>query len=201
MASGAALIAIQAASAIAGGLAENSAARSEARQLDANGRQTQLQGEYDVLGALRQSRMEEGEAAAAAAGSGQQGIGSGSIADIIYANALARQQQAASIRASAQSEAKGYYAQASAARKRGKNAIIGGVFRAGAAALMGINSQSNQAKIDAATKAGRAAEFEQPQKIGSIPIPRSGNVSVGGGGNSLVDPRQYGMQPQPGVKY
>lgn len=199
MASGAVLIGLQAASAIAGGLAENSAARREARQLNENARQTELQGEIDVLTAMRKSRMEDGAMAADAAAGGQQGIGSGSIADMIYANARERQMEALSIRASAQSEAKGYRAQASAAKARGRNAIIGGVFRAGAATLMGIRDQRNQAKVDAATAAGRAADRAPPQKLGSIPIPRSGSVSVEN--NNLVDPRRYGKTPNPWVEY
>lgn len=195
MAVGPALIALQVASAVAGGISENSQARSEGRQLDENGRIVQLNGESDVLAALRQSRMEEGEGVAAAAASGQQGIGSGNIADMIYANALERQREAMTIRANAQSEAKGYYAQAKAARSRGKAALIGGVFRAGAAALTGIKSQQDLARVDAATKAGRAADMAQPQKLGSIPIPR------GGGSSSLVDPRRYGGKVDPMVKY
>jgi|688.fasta_scaffold01422_30 hypothetical protein len=177
MAVGPALIALQVASAVAGGLSENAQARGEARQLDENARLTQLNGESDVLAALRQSRMEEGAGAADAAASGQQGIGSGNIADMIYANAIERQREAMTIRANAQSEASGLRAQASAARSRGKAAIIGGVFRAGAAALSGIQSQNDMARIDAATQAGRAADLRQPQRIGSIPIPRNGLVA------------------------
>ncbi len=178
MASGAALIGLQVASAVAGGLSENSQARKEAAQLDENARLTQLNGESDVLAALRQSRMEEGAGAADAAASGHQGIGSGSIADLIYANALERQREASTIRANAQSEAKGLRSQATAARSRGKAAIFGGVFRAGAAALSGIQSQKDMARIDAATKAGRTADLAQPQRIGSIPIPRRSTTSL-----------------------
>lgn len=178
MASGAVLIGLQVASALAGGLSENSQARSEARQLDENGRIVQLNGESDVLAALRQSRMEEGVSAADAAASGQQGIGSGSIADLIYANALERQREATAIRANAQSEAGGYYKQAKAARSRGKAAIIGGVFRAGAAALTGIKSQKDLARIDAAVASGRASDLAQPQKLGSIPLPRRSTSTV-----------------------
>lgn len=185
MASGAALIGLQVASALAGGLSERSQARSEARALDQNARLTELDGENDVLAALRQSRMEEGAAIADSGASGQT-IGSGSVADIIYANAVARQQEALNIRASAASEAAGLRGQAKATRKRGDAALIGGVFRAGAAALSGIHSQKQYERVRSAVAAGRAAELQQPQKLGSIPVPRVGSVPV-----PVISPGQY----------
>lgn len=181
MAAAPALIALQAASTIAGGISENSAARKEARALDENGRIVQLTGEQDVLTQARTSRMEEGEAVAAAGASGQLSIGSGSIADMIYANAVERQMELLNMRASASSQAAGLRAQASDARARGKKAIFGSVFRAGAAALTGISNARNSAKMDTATAAGRAYERRQPQQTGAIQIPR-GRASTGGYG-------------------
>lgn len=191
MASGAALIGLQVVSALAGGLSDRAQARSEAKALDENARLTELSGEQDATAALRQSRMEEGAAIADSGASGLT-IGSGSVADIIYANAVARQQEVLNIRASAASEAAGLRSQAKATRKRGDAALIGGVFRAGAAALSGIHSQKQYERIQAAVAAGRAADLAQPQKLGSIPIPARapgqvaspyGRMSVGTGGN------------------
>ncbi len=178
MVAGPALIALKAGAALAGGIAEDSAARREGRALDENARLTELGGENDVLAALRQSRMEEGEAVAAAAGSGQLSIGSGSIADIIYSNAVQRQMEALNIRASAASQAAGLRSQASDARARGKAALFGGVLRAGAAALQGIDTMKNRRRIDAATQADRDWDKRQPQPLGAIPIPRAA-VKVG----------------------
>lgn len=179
MAAAPALIALQAASAIAGGISENSAARKEARALDENGRITELTGEQDVYSALRQSRMEEGEAVAGAAASGQLSIGSGSVADMIYANAVERQMEALNIRYSASSQAAGLRAQASDARARGRAAIFGGVIRAGASALQGVNEMNNRGRVDAATGASRSWDRSQPQRVGAIKIPRTSVTSNG----------------------
>lgn len=180
MAAAPALIALKAGAALAGGIAENSAARSEGRALDENARITELTGEQDVLSAARQSRMEEGAAVAGAAGSGQLSVGSGSIADMIYANAVERQMELLNIRAGASSQAASLRSQASDARARGRSALFGGVLRAGAAALQGVSEGRNRTRIDAATTASRAWDRAQPQALGSIAIPKR-KVSMGGG--------------------
>jgi hypothetical protein len=177
---GPALIALQAGAALAGGIAEKKAADREGRALDENGRITQLTGEEDVLSAARQSRMEEGAAVAGAAGGGQLSVGSGSIADMIYANAVERQMELLNIRAGASSQAASLRSQASDARSRGRSALFGGVLRAGAAVLQGVTESRNRGRIDAGTTAARDWERSQPQVLGSIRIPKR-KVSMGGG--------------------
>lgn len=177
MSAGTALIGVQAASALAGGITDNGQARAQGRAFDENARLTEYQGEFDVLAALRKSRMEDGAMLAdAAAGGGGGGAGAGgSMADILYANAVQRQMEALNIRHAAAGQASGLRAQASQARRDGKAALFNGVMRAGAAALTGVDKQKANARIAAQNDAERTF-----QPMGTIPVPR--------GGAGLVEP-------------
>lgn len=166
MTAGAGLIGLQAASSLMGGVAEDRSARAQAAALDENARLTETQGNVDALAAMRKMRMEDGAMLADAAAGGGMAM-AGSVGDLLYANGVQRSLEAANIRASAASRASGMRAQASEARARGRAAIYGGVFRAGAGALMGIRDQHNQAKLDAAI--GR----QRVQQLGTIPVPRA----------------------------
>lgn len=150
-------------------------ANAEARGYRENARLTELQGEYDVLGALRKSRMEQGASVADAAASGGS-IGSGSVADIIYQNSVERQMEALNIRAGAAGQASGLRSQAAQAKARGRAAIVKGVFRAGAAVLGGIKDQKNQDRLAGQVSTERAGQL---QPLGTIPLP-SGTVGYGG---------------------
>lgn len=175
MSASTALIGSQAFQQIAGGIGANNQARAEARVLDENARLTELQGEHDVLGALRKSRMEDGAMLAdAAAGGGGGGAGAGgSMADILYANAVQRQMEALNIRNAAANQAVGLRAKASMARADGRAAIFNGVMRAGAAVISGVETK----RATDALAAQAARERAPIQPLGSIPIPRTYGIN------------------------
>jgi hypothetical protein len=185
-----ALIGSQAFQSIAGGISANNQSRAQARALDENARLTDLQGEYDVLSALRKSRMEDGAMLAeAAAGGGGGGAGAGgSMADILYANAVQRQMEALNIRNAAANQARGLRAQASQARADGRAAIFNGVARAGAAVISGIENKRASDRLS--VQAGRERAPIQP--LGTIPVPRS---------SGLVEPTPEQRRRNPNVNW
>lgn len=178
MSAGGALIGMQAATQLIGGISENSQYRAQARTLDENARLTEYQGEFDVLAALRKSRMEDGAMLAdAAAGGGGGGVGAmGSMADILYANAVERQMEALNIRHAAAGQARGLRAQAAEARHNGRSALFNGVMRAGAAALQGVSQANARSQIQQINQSER--NF---QPLGSIPVPRRYGLNPGRG--------------------
>lgn len=180
MSASAALIGSQAFQQLAGGVAANNQARAQARALDENARLTETQSEYDVLSALRKSRMEDGAMIAdAAAGGGGGGAGAGgSMADILYANAVQRQMEAMNIRYGAASSARGLRGQAVQARADGRAALFNGVMRAGAAAIGGIETKRASDRLNAQWEKERT-HGRSLQPLGTIPVPSNGWYGYG----------------------
>lgn len=166
MAAGPAMIAAQAVMSIAGGLEQRGQYRAEARALDENARIEETQGAYDAVDALRAARMQQGEDITGAAASG---VGlTGSIHDMLFAQAIENQYQAMSIRAEAGMRARNLRQQADGKRRAGDSALFQGVLRAGASAIQGMGAGSATDRVAAAESAARSAQLGQP---GTIPIP------------------------------
>lgn len=174
MTASAAIIGSQAISAIGGGIAGLQAGNAEAAALNENARLEELNGNEDALARFRQSRIEEGAALAGAAAGGTS-VGSGSIADLVYANAAAREHERLTVVHQAKLRASGIRQQASQAKSEGRSALFRGVFRAGAAALTGISKNAAANKLDAATSRKQNSNLRRKQPLGAIPLPNNFN--------------------------
>lgn len=170
MSGGEALIAMQVLQPVMEGIAGKSAADKEAKYHDANAVMEATNAARQSLNALRQSRLKAGSSLTSSAAAGQM-IGEGSIADMVYANAVERQAEALEIQYQGQTRAQVHRQKASNARSAGKNAMIKGIFGAGAAALTGFQGQANSDRLNSAIAKDRAAQLRQPQPLGSIPLP------------------------------
>lgn len=178
MASAGLIIGMQAASALIGGAEDTKQGNAEAAALNENARRTELQGNIDGLTNLRETRMEDGAMSVANASAGV-GAGSGSIGDILYANARARWESSMNIQASANAEAKEYRGQAKQAKKRGQAAMIGGIMQAGAAALGGMGKESAYQKTQSAIQGYRKFQLQGPART-SLVASSFGRTTVGG---------------------
>jgi hypothetical protein len=163
------LIALNAGMQLLQGVGESAQMRRGAQAQDENARLAETQGAYDALEALRKSRLALGEDVAALAARG--GFG-GSVGDLLEAKAVERQMEAANIRYSAASKARGMRQDAANMRHGAQTALFGGIMRAGAAALTGRAEMQRGARIAAAM-----------QPMGTIPVPI---------GNGYADPTQVG---------
>lgn len=161
MSAGAAFMGMQVAGALLGGIAGNSAARSEARTLDENGRLSLLAGEQEAAQTLREERQVSGEAIAAMAGNGTM-VGTGSALDIIRQNAIEREVEIGNIRARARAEDRNYRQAASDRRFAGRQALIGSLFdAAGSVAAYGMD-RDTRAGLDAQAARERASRMPAP---------------------------------------
>lgn len=151
------LIALEAGANLIQGVDQSNQLHAQARATDENARLTDTQGAWDASASLRAARMQQGSDIASAAA---DGVGlTGSVADLIRANAIEAQMQAMNIRYQANQKARGLRIDAANLRQQGRSALVGGVFRAGAAALSGAHDAANTAKVAKA------------QALGTIPIP------------------------------
>lgn len=163
----AAVIGAMSAMQIAQGAMQQSSLNKEAAAYDENARRTDTQGAFDAVDALRKSRMQEGIDITSAAASGS-GL-TGSVADLLESNAVERQLEAMNIRYSANQQATSIRMQAAQKRADGRAALLGGIFRAGAAAIQGASGFGNSNAL-----AG-AQSRSQAQAMGTIPVPMGGN--------------------------
>lgn len=157
-----ALLGLQVANDLFGGISQFAQQGAAARAADENARITETQGAYDALTSLRRSRAEAGADITMLAANG--GLG-GSVGDLLEANAVQREMEAANIQYEAASKARGLRYEASVARANGQAAIFGGVARAGATALKSVSDRQSAARLQAAL----GAPVVQP--MGTIPIP------------------------------
>lgn len=164
------LLALQAGGAAIEGVGAKAEADSQARALDRQAGEVGTQGAEDALYSLRQDRMQAGADLAASAAGGV-GAGNGTLADLMRANAEARWQQAFNIQSSAAKEAAGLRRQARATRRAGKFALVGGIVRAGAAAVGGFGDARNAERLGDAADRRRAQDMRGPAPLGSIPLP------------------------------
>lgn len=156
------LIALNSGMQLLQGIGEASGLRQQASVQDRNAAGVETQGGYDALESLRRSRAQQGSDIVGAAASGS-GLG-GSLGDLLEANAVSAQMEAMNIRYSAATKARAYRQDAENMRHNATTAIFGGIMRAGASALTGMQSKANFDKIS-------AAQWGVPQPVGTIPIP------------------------------
>lgn len=164
---------LQAGTAMFEGVSQSNADRGAAAMDDENARLAELQGALDTDSIKRRGRAVQGEAIAALGADGGD-ISGGSAQDLIYQNSLSIEYAALSARYNAANEARGYRFRAGQERQSARNAIIGGVLRAGAAAVTGIQQKQDRAREDAAYQSRYDAYFPGGQYM---PVP----PSFGGG--------------------
>lgn len=163
----AAAIGLMVASELYSGYEESRQLKAGARVDEENARRTLLEGALSADEAARSGRAVQGEAIAAMGASGAS-FGSGFIGDAIFQNALAIEKDILNRRYSAGMEAEALRQQAYGKRKSAQGAMFGGMLRAGAAALTGINQANNADKLSAANARVRTARFPGGQRM---PIP------------------------------
>jgi hypothetical protein len=166
-----AMLGLQAFAPLAGGIADNSAARAQGAALDEDARRTELQGNLDAAEASRESRSQLGEMIAAMGGDPT----SGSNADIIYQSQIERQYELLNLRYGAASKADSLRSEARQSRAAGRNALFGGIVNAGVAALGGYQDLKDRGEERAARK-----RLYSAQNSGQIAVPRT--TTTGGGG-------------------
>lgn len=185
-----AAMAMQAAGTMMGAAQESKQLKREARQDRENGRLSLAQGEQDAMDVLRQARFDQGAAAADMAGSGL--AFGGSIGAVLADSAYQAEADIDRIRARAVGEANNYYANAAQKKKAAKAAIAGGIFSAVSNAVGQASGMKSQGALQQQGVRERAVRLGGGGGQNTLPS---------GSGNSLVDPRLYGMTPQPNVKY
>jgi hypothetical protein len=197
MSAGAAFAGLQIAGSLLGGLSENSAARSEARALDENGRLALLEGEQQATQTAREERQVSGAAIAALAGSGVT-VGTGSALDIIQQNAIEREVEIGNIRAQAQAENRNYRQAASDRRYAGRQALIGGIFEGiGTAVTYGM-TKGTQGKLDAQAKKERASQEPRTSSGKTVRINYNLRRDLNNWDRRLGRAPRFGVLSQPG---
>lgn len=156
---------------VVGGINADRAGIQAQKAYNSNANLTVTQGNYDALNSMRESRMQDG-AMIAAAGAGGGNAMDGTLADVVYANAVQRQFNAMNINYGAQQKAQGLRFQGQEARAQGRAALYGGILRAGASALGGSTGSGT-------TAAGSLGA----QPMGTIPVPSSVSVMSGYAGS------------------
>lgn len=152
---------------IAGGFAENSQARGEAAVLDENARRAEMDAALKGEAIRRSGRATQGEAIAALAANGV-GLGTGSALDLLRQSAIEEEYDWLNTQYQGASEAASLRTTATQRRAGGKNAIIGGFLRAGAAALTGMDDLKNRGRASGDAAAERAAR--RPGGM-TLPVP------------------------------
>lgn len=139
----------QAGSAMFGAMSEASADRASAAVNQENARLDLLQGALNSEDIRRRGRAVQGEAISALAAGGGDVSGM-SAQDLIFQNSLEMEYASMNAKYSAGQAARGDLAKAAADKAAARSAIIGGVFRAGGALLMGAQQASdNSARYNA----------------------------------------------------
>jgi hypothetical protein len=137
---------------------EASSYRAAARVDKENARLAELDAAYKQEDIRRRGRAVQGEAISALA-EGGNAIGEGSAGDLIYQNALEIEYAALGARYQGRLEAHGYRVRAAQEKTAAKSALIGGLLRAGAAAITGMSTARNQQQVQAAQLRQQQAYF------------------------------------------
>lgn len=169
MAQAAIPIAVMAASQLYSGFTEMQGLNAGAKANRENARRAEMEGEYQALDVAQRERAVSGAAIAALGASGAR-VGTGSAADLIRQNAINREADILAVRYRAQSEADALRAQARQQKKAGRYALIGGVLRAGAAAVSEYRDYKRDEAMAEAADRRRRAELPGGQQL---PMPRS----------------------------
>lgn len=160
----AAPIILMAGTQLASGFMESQALKRGAKVDEENARLTQLEGAYQTEDIRRAARATQGEAIAALADNGVS-VGDGSAQDLLFQNQLEAEYQVLSTRYGADREAYSQRMAGYAKRGQARSAMIGGVLRAGAAAITGFsNMKDNQAEA-AAMQRRQEAYFPGGQRL------------------------------------
>jgi hypothetical protein len=133
-----------------------------------NARRAQLTGAYQEEAIRAKGRAVSGEAIAALAGNGVS-VGSGSASDLLFQSNLAMEQDALTARYNAGSEAASLRTQAGQKRAAARGALVGGLLRAGASALSGMDQVTGSDAAMQAAAIEREARFPGAQ---ALPIPQ-----------------------------
>lgn len=182
---------LQSASAMFDAVGQSNALRGSAAADKDNAHLALLQGAYNEEDIRRRGRAVQGEAISALAEGGND-VGSGSAADLIYQNSLEIEYAALGARYSAANEARGYRYKAAQEKQAAKMALIGGVLRAGAAAVTGASTARNAAAQDAAFARRQDALYPGAQRLPLPPPSFSSLPPIFGPGYSL----SYGSGPR-----
>lgn len=165
-------IAVQAGSSIFEGVSESKQLTASAKVDRENARLTELQGAFETEDIRRRARAVQGEALVAVTGMGNA-ADSQSAQDLIFQNQLEAEYAVLSTRYSAQTEAHGLRVQAAQKKRAARNAVIGGVMRAGAAAITGLAGMkaggAEQAALDRRANAFFPGGQRLPMPAGSTP--------------------------------
>lgn len=129
-----------------------------------NARLAELGGAWREDEIRRRERAVSGEAISALAANGVS-VGSGSAQDLLFQNMLEGQHAALNARYEAASEAYGLRRSAAAKKAQAKSALFGGMLRAGAAAVTGMDQLQGAASAEKAAAIVREARWPGAMKL------------------------------------
>jgi hypothetical protein len=156
-------IGLQAGSAMFDAVAQSNAYNGAAAVDRDNANQDLLQGAFNMADIRRRGRAVQGEAISALAeGGGAEGQ---SAHDLIFQNALEIEYAAMSAKYGAANAARADLFKAAQDKSAARNAIFGGILRAGAAAVTGVQDAKNRAAGDAAYRDRYDAYFPGGQRL------------------------------------
>jgi autotransporter translocation and assembly factor TamB len=159
----------QAASAMYDGLSQSAALKSQAAVDKDNANSDLLQSALQAADIRRRGRAVQGEAIAALADGGGDVSGT-SAQDLIFQNSLEIEYAASNAKYGGATAARGDLMAADEKRRAARSAVIGGVMRAGAAAITGAATARNSQAADAAYRERYNAYFPGGQRL---PMPPS----------------------------
>ncbi len=161
-------IGLMAASTMMGAVGESQQLKADAAADAENARRTLLAGALETADTRRRGRAVQGEAIASLA-EGGGGIGAGtSAADLLFQNQLEIEYDVLSRRYGAASEAADLEQRAARKRAAARGALFGGMLRAGAQALTGIDQLNSANAASKAQERLLEARFPGAQRL---PIP------------------------------
>lgn len=164
-------IGLMVASQLAQGVSQHNALQAQAGVDRENARLTETQGEISAEEAARRARAVQGESIAALAGNGVA-LGTGSALDLLRQNAIEAETDILNRRYEAAGRAASLRTDANQKKAAARGALFGGVLRAGAAALTGMQDMGNADALDASSASLRAAQLQYP---GGQRLPMGGN--------------------------
>lgn len=164
-----AAIALTAGSSLYGSFSQASQMNKNARVLDENARRSELQGALQSEDIRRDERMQAGEAIAAMGGNGIV-LGTGSALSTLWQSAYNRELDIMNARYGAAQKAGAYRSEAKGLRSQAKATRIGGILRAGAAALSGASGMGGPLGAAGAGQVPTGSSFSMPvPSFGSLP--------------------------------
>lgn len=183
----AAMMAIQAAGSIVGGIEQHGALKKSAKVDQNNAKLAELQGELDSWQTEREARLAIGAGMAEGAAMGNP-VGTGSFADLVEQSAREREREIVNLRSRARGEASNLRASAKAKKKAAGFALVKGFLQAAGDAASAVSTAKNAERVSSAGARDRASQRSgplargAPTKATSSRMPRtSGQVRYGSG--------------------